>query len=70
MTNGAHLPEAYACAKTRAQMYRTLAIIATHPDPRFPPPYTMVLYLLQHGQQEQDMLVRFHSYVQHYIMLL
>lgn len=57
VSGGASLPVAYSCEKTRAQMYRTLASIATHPDPRCPPPYTVVLHLLQRGQQDSQMLV-------------
>ncbi|XP_068244390.1 proline-, glutamic acid- and leucine-rich protein 1-like [Palaemon carinicauda] len=57
VSGGGSLPIAYSSDKTRAQLYRTLASIATHPDPRCPPPYTVMLHLLLLGQQDPQMLV-------------
>ncbi|KAK7037720.1 hypothetical protein SK128_008370, partial [Halocaridina rubra] len=54
---GAKLPEAYSDGRTREQLYKTLASIATHPDPRCSPPYTMILHLLQLGLQDQQLSV-------------
>nr|XP_045598436.1 proline-, glutamic acid- and leucine-rich protein 1-like [Procambarus clarkii] len=51
------IPVIYEDGKTRAQLFKTLASIATVPHPGCPPPYTVILHLLQKGQNDPDTLV-------------
>lgn len=51
------IPITYKDGKTRAQLYKTLGSIATHPHPGCPPSYTMIVHLLQKGHQDSDTLV-------------
>ncbi|XP_071523642.1 uncharacterized protein [Panulirus ornatus] len=53
----ARLPDIYMDGRTRAELYKTLASVVTHPHSAFPPAYTMIMHLLQSGLHDPDILV-------------
>nr|XP_027226053.1 uncharacterized protein LOC113818107 [Penaeus vannamei] len=55
--NGSQMPVIYFGDTTRAQLFKTLTCMATHPDPRCPVPYTMILHLFQRGLHDHHMSV-------------
>ncbi|XP_063602154.1 uncharacterized protein LOC134778199 [Penaeus indicus] len=55
--NGSQMPVIYFGEMTRAQLFKTLTCMATHPDPRCPVPYTMILHLFQMGLHDRHMSV-------------
>ncbi|XP_047481554.1 uncharacterized protein LOC125033985 [Penaeus chinensis] len=55
--NGSQMPVIYFGDTTRAQLFKTLTCMATHPDPRCPVPYTMILHLFQMGLHDHHMSV-------------
>ncbi|XP_042876180.1 uncharacterized protein LOC122255886 isoform X2 [Penaeus japonicus] len=55
--NGSQMPVIYSEETARAQLFKTLTCMATHPDSRCPIPYTMILHLFQMGLHDHHMSV-------------